>query len=253
MYSGEEDDDTGVDPPRLSLVVPTYNESQNLPELFARIEKVLNHVGFEIIIVDDNSPDGTASCAEELNLQYGNIKVCKRSGKLGLGSAVLCGFENSAGPIVAVIDADMQHPPEVLHKMYEEVCNGNNLVVASRYENGGGIENWKLTRKLYSKVATMLAHVLLPNSRKVKDVMSGCFMIKKDVLKNANLNPVGFKILLEIVSKCNFNQVKEVPYIFTNRINGKSNLTKKEVRDYLFHLYLLFFDRISLADNKVMI
>ena len=225
--------------PDLSLVVPTFNERANIPELFARIKKSVE-VGFEFIVVDDNSPDGTAKVAEMLNVEYGNVKVCRRPNKLGLSSAVLCGFRNASGNVFAVIDADMQHPPEILPAMYHEISRGCDLVVASRYVDGGGTENWKLSRKVYSLAATMLAHVLLPSSRKVRDVMSGCFMVRRDALENAHLNPIGFKILLEILSKCKFNQVKEVPYTFTNRLNGKSNLTQKEALDFCIHLYRLF-------------
>lgn len=226
--------------PILSLIVPTYNESQNLANLVNKVEKLLEHIPFEFIIVDDNSPDGTDQVAEALNTKYGNIKVCKRSGKLGLSSAVLYGFNNASGRILAVMDADMQHPPEILPKMYQEISNGCDLVIASRYVEGGGIRDWKLSRILYSRGATLLAHFLIPPSRRVKDVMSGCFMIKKSSLKNVHLNPIGFKILLEVLSKCDYNRVVEVPYIFVNRQNGKSNLNPKEIQNYIIHLSRLF-------------
>ncbi len=226
--------------PALSLIVPTYNESQNLANLVNRVEKLLYDVPFEFIVVDDNSPDGTDKVAEALNAKYGNIKVCKRSGKLGLSSAVLYGFNNASGRIIAVMDADMQHPPEILPKMYQKISNGCDLVVASRYIDGGGIKDWKLSRILYSRGATLLAHFLIPPSRRVKDVMSGCFMIKKSSLDNVHLNPIGFKILLEVLSKCSYNHVAEIPYTFINRQNGKSNLNPKEIQNYIIHLSRLF-------------
>ena len=227
--------------PALSLIVPTYNEHDNISELFARIKKSFNS-SFELIIVDDNSPDGTAEVAEALNAKYGNVKVCKRPCKLGLSSAVLYGFDNANGSILAVIDADLQHPPEILSKMFSEMFKGNDLVVASRYVKGGGIENWKFSRRLFSRGAIVLAHLLLPRSRKVKDNMSGCFMVRKDILSGTKLNPLGFKILLEILSKCPCNKITEIPYTFTNRINGKSNLNHREIQNYLILLYRLFYD-----------
>ncbi len=244
--------DECIEKPVLSIIVPTYNESQNIPELFARIESVFNGIPFEIVVVDDNSPDRTADVAEALNQEYGNVSVCKRSGKLGLSSAVLHGFENARGDILAVIDADLQHPPEILSKMFDEISRGNELVIASRYVEDGGIENWKFSRKMFSRGAILLAHMLLPRSRKIKDIMSGCFMVKKEVLNETQLNPLGFKILLEIISKCNCSKITEIPYIFTNRINGRSNLNRKEIKNYLILLGRLFYySRIQPSIDRV--
>ncbi len=226
--------------PTLSLVVPTYNERENIPILFARVKKSCNF-SFELIVVDDSSPDGTAEVAQELGRRYSNVKVCKRSGKLGLSSAVLHGFDNARAGILAVIDADLQHPPEILSKMYQEMFRGNDLVVASRYVEGGRIENWKLSRRLFSKAAITLAHILLPSSRRIKDIMSGCFMIRKEVLRETKLNPLGFKILLEILSRCKYNKITEIPYTFTNRINGRSNLNSREIQNYLILLCRLSY------------
>jgi len=227
--------------PELSLIVPTYNESENIAELVNRIEKSLEYVNFEIVIVDDSSPDGTDKIAESLNSKYGNVRVSRRSGKLGLGSAILHGFDQANAKVLAVIDADMQHPPEILLKMYREISKGYDLVIASRYIDGGRIENWNSLRKVVSRGANVLAHILLPNSRRIRDVMSGCFMIRRDILRNTDLNPIGFKILLEVLGKCRIQRVIEIPYTFTNRRNGISNLTPKEMRDFFIHLFMLLF------------
>jgi len=225
-----------VESPALSLIVPTYNESQNIAELVNKVEALLSCLSFEIIIVDDNSPDGTGKIAHVLNHKHGNIKIFTRSGKLGLSSAVVHGFENADSDVIAVIDADMQHPPTILPKMYEKISEGYDLVVASRYIDGGRIENWNFLRKLVSRGANMLAHLLLPSSRRMKDVMSGCFMIRRRVIKIKNLNPIGFKILLEIMAKCKAQRIVEVPYTFTNRRNGKSNLSLREISNFFVHL-----------------
>ena len=235
---------------RLSLVLPTFNECDNISKLIPELEEALCGETFEIIVVDDHSPDGTARTAQALSKKYGNIKVCERSGKLGLSSAVLCGFRNANGNILAVMDADMQHPPEILREMCLKIAHGFDLVIASRYIGGGGTRNWEVTRMIFSKVATLMAHLLLPNSRKVKDVMSGCFMVRKGNLENSTLNPIGFKILLEILCKCAFKNITEVPYIFTNRRNGKSNLSSKEINHYIVHLYRLFFYSASHTIHK---
>ncbi|MDH5441458.1 MAG: glycosyltransferase, partial [Candidatus Bathyarchaeota archaeon] len=128
----------------LSIIVPTYNERENISALIDRIESSLASLEFEIIIVDDNSPDRTAEFAEELNKAYGNIKVVKRDGKFGLSSAVLDGFERAGASILAVLDADLQHPPELLPKIYEKILSGYDIAIASRYVTGSAIGGWSL-------------------------------------------------------------------------------------------------------------
>jgi len=223
----------------LSVVIPTYMEKESLPELIGRIESSLRSTQFEIVIVDDSSPDGTADCAEDLNREFGNIKVVRRGGKLGLASAVLDGFQIAGADVLAVMDADLQHPPELLPQMYSKVIEGYDLVVASRYGKGGAIEGWSLRRRMLSRGAMILAHMLLPTTRRVKDVMSGFLMLRREVIEGVKLNPVGFKILLEIVAKGNCNSVAEVPYTFGPRKKGKSSLGFREVWNFMVHVYWL--------------
>lgn len=233
----------------LSLIVPTYNESENIRELVNRLETALNSTGFELIIVDDNSLDGTDQIVRELNDEYGNIKFLQRSGKLGLSSAVLHGFRSADTDILVVMDADMQHPPEILPKMYSKFIEGYDLVVASRYVDGGKVEGWTIRRMLVSKVATFLAHVLSPKTRHVEDVMSGCFMVRRSAIEGINLNPIGFKILLEILSKCELDLIAEVPYTFKNRRNGESNFNPREMLNYMAHLCRIVFP-FKFANDK---
>jgi dolichol-phosphate mannosyltransferase len=223
----------------LSIVVPTYMERESLPELVGRIESSLRPIEFEVIIVDDASPDGTADCAEDLNRNYGNIKTVKRGRKLGLSSAVLDGFQTASAQVLAIIDADLQHPPELLSGMYTKISKGYDLVIASRYTEGGVIEGWSLRRRIISKGATFLAHMLLPRTRKVRDVLSGFFMLRRDIIKEVRLNTVGFKILLEIIVRGNYSSVAEVPYTFVPRKRGKSNLNLRELWNYIVQIYRL--------------
>jgi len=223
----------------LSIVIPTYMERESLPELIGRIESSLKSMQFEIVIVDDASPDGTAECAEDLDGEFGNIKVVRRGGKLGLASAVIDGFQIAGADVLAVMDADLQHPPELLSKMYSKVMEGYDLVVASRYGKGGAIEGWSLRRRMLSRGAMILAHMLLPTTRKVEDVMSGFLMLKREVIEGVKLNPIGFKILLEIIAKGNYNSVAEVPYTFRPRKRGKSSLGFREVWNFVVHIYRL--------------
>jgi len=226
----------------LSVVVPTHNEAENLAELMKRVADSLKDINYEVVFVDDASPDGTADVADRIGKSYGNVRVLRRSGKMGLASAVLDGMKLAEADVIAVMDADLQHPPELLPRMYEKLRDGHSLVVASRYVEGGGVEGWGLRRRLLSKGATMLGHLLLPKTRKIRDPMSGYFMLNKEVLEGARLTPTGFKILLEILAKGKYASSSEVPYTFKTRRRGESKLGWKETYDYLKHLYRVLID-----------
>ena len=235
----------------LSIVVPTYNERENIGELLRRIDMALSteNIAYEVIIVDDNSPDGTADYAEELSSAY-PVRVLRRPGKLGLSSAVLDGVRLSKGSVIAVMDADLQHPPEVLPQMLRKLMsNGCDLVIASRYVKGGSVGNWSLLRKMISKGAILVARILLPKVRSVKDPMSGYFMFKREVIESCmeRMNPRGFKILLEVIVRGNLSKICEVPYTFGTRYRGKSKLSTKEVINYLFHVLNLAPDYVRFA------
>lgn len=224
--------------PRLSLIAPTYNERENIPLLAQRIHQTLNGYDYELIIVDDNSPDGTAQVAENLSHQY-PIKVICRKGERGLASAVIAGFNQAKGEILGVIDADLQHPPERIPELLQAIQEGADIAVASRYILGGGIEGWSARRRAISRGATMLARLALPSIRKVKDPLSGFFLLKRKVIEGVVLKPIGYKILLETLAKGRFSEVREIPYIFKERIWGESNLSLKEQANYLKHTLIL--------------
>ena len=224
--------------PELSIIIPTYNEKGNLPHLFKRIDQSLPGINYEIIIVDDNSPDGTADMARKLSSSY-LIKVIVRQGKLGLGTAVVTGFGNASGDYLAVIDADLQHPPELLSELLQQVRNGSELVVASRYSHGGGMEKWSFIRKLNSRGAIFMSHLLLPSSREISDPMSGFFMLKRKLIEGVDLKPRGYKILLEIAVQAQPKNVSEVGFTFQNRTEGQSKFSVKEQYEYLRHLFSL--------------
>jgi len=179
----------------ISLIVPTYNEKEILKSLYPQSIKLSAVLEYEIIVVDDNSPDGTASIAEELSKEY-PVRVLKRSGKLGLASAVICGFKHARGEMLGVIDADLQHPPEYIQSLRRD-HEWSGYRSWSRYVPGGKIEGWSRYRALVSKGAIMLSKPIT----EVKDPMSGYFLMKKKVIENVSFNPVGYKILLEILAK----------------------------------------------------
>ena len=224
---------------QFSIIIPTYNERENLPILIESILKSLNQhniTNYEIIIVDDNSPDGTGEIAEQLAKQYKNIKVLHRPAKMGLATAFLDGVKLAKGNIVALMDADLQHPPELLPELYKAILNGYDMAIASRYIKGGGTENWSTKRKIVSKGAIILAHILFPETRKIKDITSGYFAIRKDIIQNKKLNPIGYKIMLEIIVKVKPKRIIEIPFIFKPRTKGRSKLSSKEFINYLKHL-----------------
>ncbi|MDD5094009.1 MAG: glycosyltransferase family 2 protein [Dehalococcoidia bacterium] len=222
---------------QLSIIVPTYNEKENLPILVERVHHALSQIDYELIVVDDNSPDGTGELADELARER-PIKVIHREGKLGLASAVIAGFEHAEGDVLGVIDADLQHPPEKIPDLYREMGH-SDIVIASRYVNGGGVEDWTFTRKVISIGAKIMPHFLFAKIRNVKDPLSGFFLFRKKVTEGIQWNPIGYKILLEILVKGKHNTVTEVPYVFTGRERGKSNFNWTEQVNYLKHLYRL--------------
>jgi len=220
----------------LSIVVPTYNESENLPILVERIKKSLGRIKHEIVVVDDNSPDGTGELAERLAKKYGNIRVVHRKAKKGLASAAVDGFRRASAPTICVIDADLQHPPEKIPNLLEKIKGGADIAVASRYVKGGGVKGWARHRRVISKGAEVIARLAIPDSGRISDPLSGFFMFKLGVIKKADLKPVGFKILLEVLVKGSYEKVAEVPYVFGERLRGKSTLGIREQLNYLRHV-----------------
>ena len=224
-------------PPVLSLIVPTYNERDRLPELVQAIFAAYasESLDGELIIVDDNSPDGTGALAEGLARDH-NIRVVHRAGKLGLGTAVIEGFDAARAPVVGVIDADMSHPPMLLPRMLAVMRQtGADAVVGSRYIPGGGTRQWPLSRLLMSRVACLIARGLTP----VADATSGFFLIRRDIARGVRISAGGFKICLELLVRGGPARVVEVPYVFVGRTAGESKMNLKEALGYLVQLRAL--------------
>ena len=224
--------------PRLSVIVPTYNESQNLTALAARIHQALDGLDYEIVVVDDDSPDGTAQIAQTLSSTYPITVVCRKQER-GLATAVVSGFIHAKGEVFAVIDADLQHPPEIILNLLRALDDGADVAIASRYMPGGGIEGWSTTRRIISKGATLLARLALPAIRKAKDPLSGFFMLRRQVVRDVKLKPIGYKILLEILVRGRPAVVREVPYVFEVRARGESKLGFQEQIRFLQHIAVL--------------
>jgi dolichol-phosphate mannosyltransferase len=219
----------------VSLIIPTYNEKDNIVPLIERIDRALNGHKYEIVLVDDNSRDGTIEAAESLATRY-PVRVIVRRGEKGLATAVVHGLQYATGGIIGVMDADLQHPPEVIPALIKAVEDGADMAVASRYIPGGGCPNWGLSRKIISRVALMISHLLLPSSRQVKDPLTGFFMFRRENIGGVRLAPVGYKISLEIMLVGKFRHIVEVPFIFEERSAGQSKLRPQQQIDYLKHL-----------------
>ena len=233
-----DENDTELDCPLLSIIVPTYHEVENLPCLIERIALVLEEASLsaELLIIDDDSQDGTIELVESLGLPW--IELVVRNGTRGLSSAVLEGLRKARADVLLVMDADLSHPPEVIPEMVLAVHAGYDFVVGSRHVKGGTTdENWGMFRWLNSFVATMMARPFTS----VRDPMSGFFALPERTLKRADfLNPIGYKIGLELIVKCRCQYVKEVPIRFENRQYGESKLNLSEQLRYIQHVRRLF-------------
>jgi len=222
----------------VSVVVPTYNEAGGIERLIAALSDVFAKAGIsaDIVIVDDNSPDGTGALVDSLASRY-RVRCVHRAGKLGLASAVIDGWATCTTPIIGVMDADFSHDPQIIPAMISAIQSGEcELAIGSRYIPGGGITNWPWRRRVTSRVAIMLATPLT----NVKDITSGYLFCKRSVIDGVQLDPIGFKIGLEVIMKGKYRNAKEVPYVFTDRRVGSSKLNSGEIVNYLKQLVKIY-------------
>jgi dolichol-phosphate mannosyltransferase len=223
----------------LSLVIPTYNERGNIERLLNELGAAFKHeaIAAEIIIVDDNSPDGTGELVEELLRRRSNLRVIHRRGKLGLATAVTEGFARARGEFLAVMDADFSHPPDTIPRLVKALIQDNaDIAIGSRDVQ----LNSSSVRSFSSTVAIWFARPLTP----VRDPTTGLFALRRSVIEGVPLNPLGFKILLEILVKGRYRKVKEIPFTFGNRWQGKSKYSFKEILAYLRHCLRLYLWRL---------
>ncbi|MBN8820368.1 MAG: glycosyltransferase family 2 protein [Sphingomonas sp.] len=222
-------------PAQLSIVVPTFNESQNVGLLVDLVDKALPGIAWELVFVDDNSPDGTSDTARALALTNPRVRVLQRVGRRGLSSACVEGILATSAPYVAIMDADLQHDETILKAMFERISEGDvDLVVGSRYVEGGGMGEWSESRIKMSQFATKLA--LRLTQTPISDPMSGFMMMRRDAFMRSlpHLSTVGFKILLDIAASAPTPlRVAEVPYTFRTRQFGESKLDSLVLWEYV--------------------
>lgn len=234
-------------PLKFSLVLPTYNEGQNIGKIVAILSKLLDSQipgEYELIVVDDNSPDQTWKLAQELLPDYPQLRVMRRVTEKGLSTAVIRGWQVARGEVLGVIDADLQHPPEVLLQLWQEMERGADLAVASRHVEGGGVSQWSIVRRFLSRGAQMLGLIILPEViSRLSDPMSGYFMVRRSAIVDKPLSPVGYKILIEVAARGRVRWIAEAGYVFREREAGESKVTWKQYLEYIQHLLKLRLSR----------
>jgi len=222
---------------KISIIVPTYKEAQNVDTLTRRIHKTMTeyNISYEIIFVDDDSKDDIEKIISNLSSEGLNVRLIQRKNERGLSSAVLRGFSEAEGGILVCMDADLSHPPETIHVMIDKIVKDNaEFVIGSRYVNGGSTDDkWTIYRRINSRIATLFAKPFTT----AKDPMSGFFAIPDRVYKRgSSFNPIGYKIALELIVRCKCEKIVEVPIHFSDRKFGESKLTLKEQLNYLVHI-----------------
>jgi len=229
----------------LSLVLPTFKESKNIGSALDIVTSVLRGVDnlrFELIVVDDNSPDGTAQLALDKSRSLPEVRVMCRTAESGLATAVIRGWQAARGQILAVMDADLQHPPEVLTRLVAAMRGGADLATASRHVEDGGVGTWNLFRRIISRTAQFIGLIILPEVvGRISDPMSGYFMIERKAIAGKTLNPTGYKILIEVLARGKIGRISEVGYVFQERQLGESKVSNAIYLQYLQHLLRLRF------------
>jgi dolichol-phosphate mannosyltransferase len=235
-----------------SLVIPTFNEKENIVPLLDVLRETLEPTGeYEIIVVDDDSPDFTWKTVEDYSRKDGRVRVIRRMKDRGLSKAVIEGFGQARGAILGVMDADHSHDHSILPQMIEAVRRGGyDLAVGSRRVSGGGADKWPWYRKISSDAATLLARSIL--DVRLSDPMSGYFALRRELFEKARhvVNPQGYKILLEIYVRSRPREVLEVPFVFKDRKQGYSKMTLRVILEYLAMLLKLRFGRRRAADRS---
>lgn len=221
-------------PLAVAVVVPTLNEAANVEKLIAKLSVVLAGRGWEVVFVDDNSPDGTSELVRRIGRSARHVRIVQRVGRRGLSSAVVEGILATAAPVVAVMDGDLQHSEDALPRLIDAIADGGaDIAVGTRYVAGGGIGDWDRDRARMSRLATRAGQIALGTG--VSDPMSGFFAIRRDAFERAlpRLSAIGFKILLDILASSPVPlKVAEIPYEFRTREAGESKIGARVIAEY---------------------
>src|SRR5579859_4776664 len=201
---------------KLALTIPTLREAENISGLLDHVRSVLDplQIPYEIIVVDDDSRDGTEEIVNAISAQDPRVRLLVRKGERGLSGAVLYGWQNTSAAILGVMDADLQHPPELLPALIHSIDTGHDLVIGSRYVSGGRIGDWNVLRKLISTAAVWVTWPIQRSGLYARDPMSGFFMVRRECVERVPFQRAGFKLLLEILVRARIQSMEEIPLVF---------------------------------------
>lgn len=219
----------------ISVIIPTLNEAENIAITLEQVQQALKDFEHELVVIDDNSEDKTAEVAKECAI-YSKLIIIVRKERRDLSKSIKEGFKHAKGEIILVMDADQSHDPSLIPNMLKQLDKKTDIVIGSRLMQGGRVEDWPWHRRLVSIVGRNLARPLTS----VSDPMSGFFIIRKKVLNNGELTPLGYKILLEILVKGNYKRIKEIPITFKTRKKGTSKLNLTNILKFLIHILKLY-------------
>ena len=233
---------------QLALVIPTLREAENIGGLLDHVRSVLDPLGipYEILVVDDDSRDGTEEIVSAIARQDARVRILVRKGQRGLSGAVLYGWQNTNALILGVMDADLQHPPELLPGLIHSIDTGHDLVIGSRYIAGGRLGDWNPIRKLLSAAAVWVTWPIQRSGLYARDPMSGFFMVRRECIESVPFQRAGFKLLLEILVRGRIRSVEEIPLSFGQRYRGASKASFKVAIDYGRLLVRLYASRLRL-------
>jgi dolichol-phosphate mannosyltransferase len=240
--------------PRLALVIPTLNEKGNIATVLDRVRAALKvtEIPFEILVVDDDSRDRTGAIVSGIGEEDPRVRLIARKGQRGLSGAIVDGWRHTDADVLGVMDADLQHPPEVLPVLYRAVARGRDLAIGSRYTPGGGIGDWNFLRKLLSSAAVWATWPLQRHGVRAHDPMSGFFLVRRECVQNIAFQRAGFKLLLEILIRSRVGSVEEIPFAFGLRSEGESKANFKVGWDYARLLARLYARKFGLRREQAV-
>jgi dolichol-phosphate mannosyltransferase len=219
---------------KLALVIPTLCEAENIAGLICQVRRVLDPLSlpYEILVVDDDSRDGTGKVVSDIAAEDPRVRLLVRRGERGLSGAILHGWQHSDATVLGVMDADLQHPPELLPELLSAILDDRDIVIGSRYTPGGDLGQWSAARKFLSAAAVWVTWPIQKSKVRAKDPMSGFFMVRRRCLDQIQFQESGFKLLLEILVRGRIHSIEEIPFEFGRRFRGASKANVRVAVDY---------------------